>query len=144
MAIEFDSTYRIRRNVDYERQMKELVEAHIFDAYKSILMLSAVLGYVHHARVPFDQTAERVHMTNFTSEECNIMEMLAFVSTKEHAILRKIDKYKYFEEFANGGFPILMEMLDWDKRVVEAGGVNFIDSEESVKIVRGLAQKILV
>lgn len=114
MAVFTDDAYRIKRSKTYEKQMKDLTSAKIFDSYRAILVLSATIGYYNDAFVPVDKPAsDGVMVQFFKSHDKNMMDLLAFIKTKDPAFLFTTDKYHYFEGYANGGFPILLKILDF-------------------------------
>ena len=114
MAISVDLKYRIKRSKVYEKEMEELRRAKIFSSYRDILVLSAAIGYANNRFEPVDTPAsDGVLMQFFENEDRNLMDLLAFLHTKNQKILYESEKYQYFEGYANGGFPILLKLLDW-------------------------------
>ena len=79
------------------------------------MVLSAVVGYVNHAFVPVTKPAsDGVLMQFFTETDYDLMDLIAYAHVQEQAILKEDGKYEIFEAFANGGFPILLELLEID------------------------------
>ena len=114
MAVSVDMKYRMKRSKIYENEMKELIKAEIFSTYRDILVLSATIGYVNNQFEPVEKPAsDGVLMQFFSNEDRNLMDLLAFIKTNNHIILHNSEKYQYFEGYANGGFPILLKLLDW-------------------------------
>jgi len=121
MAVSVDTKYRIKRSKIYEKEMEELRKAKIFSSYRDILVLSATIGYANNRFEPVDTPAsDGVLMQFFSNEDLNLMDLLAFIKTNSHKILHNSEKYQYFEGYANGGFPILLKLLDW------VGGEEYI------------------
>ncbi len=114
MAVSIDMKYRIKRSKTHEQEMDELRKAKIFSSYRDILVLSAVIGYVNNRFEPVEKPAsDGVLMQFFENEDRNLMDLLAFLHTKNQKILYESEKYQYFEGYANGGFPVLLKLLDW-------------------------------
>lgn len=114
MAVSVDTKYRIKRSKIYEKEMEELRKAKIFSSYRDILVLSATIGYANNRFEPVEKPAsDGVLMQFFSNEDLNLMDLLAFIKTKDQRILHDSEKYRYFEGYANGGFPILLKLLDW-------------------------------
>lgn len=114
MAVSVDMKYRIKRSKIYEKDMDELRKAKIFSSYRDILTLSAAIGYANNRFEPVEKPAsDGVLMQFFENEDRNLMDLLAFLHTKNQKILYETEKYQYFEGYANGGFPILLKILDW-------------------------------
>ena len=130
MPINIDNTYRINRNIDQEEQMRYLWrDLKVFNSYGQILTISALIGYVNDAYVPFTNAAEPVQIINFEDREKEIMNFLAYLKEGNQSILRERPKedpdknkmYQAFEFYANGGFPILCKKL----------GVDFADKSKN-------------
>lgn len=130
MPINIDNTYRINRNIDQEEQMRYLWrDLKVFNSYGQILTISALIGYVNDAYVPFNNLAEPVQIINFEDREKEIMNFLAYLKEGNQSILQERSKddpdrnkmYQAFEFYANGGFPILCKKL----------GVDFADKSKN-------------
>ena len=115
-GIYFNPKYRIKCNADFEEQMRFIQDRiKLFNNYETILMASAMVGYNNHVYVPDFKPASDGVMTQFFSErEKDIIDLIAYSHEKKQNILSSDDKYKIFEGYANGGFPILMKKLDID------------------------------
>lgn len=111
MAFLLDTKYRIRRNVEFEKQMKVLQDKKIFKSYSDILTISAMIGYKKKKRIPFTKSAETVQLSFFSGNDIDLINLLSFSESKDKKILNSKEKYKIFEEYANGGFPYLLESL---------------------------------
>ena len=116
MSIFIDDRYRIKRNADQEEQMKYLIQdLKVFQSYSQILVVSAIIGYNNGAYVEIKkQASDTVLMNSFSQQSYDIMDFIAYARVKEQSILQKEDKYKIFESYANGGFPILLKELKVD------------------------------
>ena len=130
MPINIDNTYRVNRNLDQEEQMRYLWrELKIFNDYHQILTISALIGYANDEYVPITNAAEPVQIINFQEKEMDIMNFLAYMKVGNQSILREKSKddpdrnkmYEAFENYANGGFPILCKKL----------GVDFVDKSKN-------------
>lgn len=125
MTVFTDDKYRIKRSNIYEKQMKDLISAKIFGQYRDILVLSAAIGYANNRFRPIEKpAADAVQIINFKNDDQNMMDLLALIKTKDPTILSKADKYQYFEGYANGGFPILLKILDFVDMEDYASSVN--------------------
>mgnify|MGYP004616736593 CR=1 FL=1 len=116
MSFYVNPKYRIKRSADQQEMMQKLISGNkIFNAYRDIMVLSAVVGYVNHAFVPVTKPAsDGVLMQFFTETDYDLMDLIAYAHVQEQAILKEDGKYEIFEAFANGGFPILLELLEID------------------------------
>lgn len=130
MPINIDNTYRVNRNLDQEEQMRYLWrDLKVFNDYHQILTISALIGYANDAYVPITNAAEPVQIINFQEKEMDIMNFLAYMKAGNQSILREKSKddpdrnkmYEAFENYANGGFPILCKKL----------GVDFVDKSKN-------------
>ena len=77
MSIYQNDVYRIRRNAEYQDEMKQLMQSGVFSNYYTILSVSALVGYYHNAYVPFEKTAERVSLTSFTANDKDLIDLIA-------------------------------------------------------------------
>lgn len=116
MSFYVNSKYRIKRSADQQEMMQKLINGNkVFNAYRDIMVLSSVIGYVNHAYVPVKKPAsDAVLMQFFTETDYDLMDLLAYAHSKEQAILKEDGKYEIFEAYVNGGFPILLELLEID------------------------------
>ena len=126
MSVYVDDRYRIKRSADYEDQMRYLVQdLKIFQSYSQILVVSALVGYNSDAYVEITkQASDTVLMNSFSQRSYDIMDSIAYARVKEQSILKKEEKYKIFESYANGGFPILVKAL----------GVDFADRAKNDRL----------
>lgn len=124
MAIKVFNQYRIRRSQDTSSAMKKLVDAHIFSQYKDIIMISAVIGYNERRYVDIEKFGEPILMQFFKDRDYDVIDLIVFSHKKEQEILKSEEKYKIFEAYANGGFPILLKKL----------GLENIDEIDSISI----------
>ena len=108
MSFYVNSKYRIRRAAEQQEMMQKLLAGNkVFNAYRDILVLSAVIGYSNKAYKPVDKPAsDGVLMQFFTETDYDLMDLIAYAHTKEQAILKEDGKYEIFEAYAHGGFPI--------------------------------------
>lgn len=125
MPVYTDSRYRIKRSAAQEEQMKYLIQdLKLFQSYPQLLMVSAIIGYNNNAYSEITRSSEPVQVTFFSEKDKDFMDFLAYAHTKEQGILSKTEKYAVFENYANGGFPILIEKL----------GVNFDDPDKNNRL----------
>lgn len=133
MAVSVDTKYRMKRSKIYEKEMEELRKAKIFSSYRDILVLSATIGYANNRFEPVEKPAsDGVLMQFFSNEDQNLMDLLAFIKTNNHKILYNSEKYQYFEGYANGGFPILLKLLDW------VGGEEYVSAVNRKEVLISL------
>lgn len=113
MSFLIDNRYRIRRSEHQEKDMQALSETKIFGNYRDILVASAIVGFNNESKEPIVKPAsDGVLMQFFNENDYDLINLIAYADTGEKAILDKREKYKIFEEYANGGFPILLDLLD--------------------------------
>lgn len=117
MSFYVNPKVRIKRSADQQEMMQKLLSGNkIFDAYRDILVLSAVIGYANSAYKPIEkQASDGVLMQFFTENDYDLMDLLAYSYAKEQPILKSDEKYEIFSAFANGGFPILLDLLGIDE-----------------------------
>ncbi len=117
MSFYTNTKIRIKRSADQQEMMQRLMSGNkIFDAYRDILVISAVVGFVNERFVPIEkQASDGVLMQFFTETDYDLMDLIAFSHAKEQAILKSDEKYEIFSAYANGGFPLLLEMLGIDE-----------------------------
>ena len=103
-------------------------------------MASAVVGVANNAYKKVDNPAQDgVLMQFFKDFDRDIMDLIAFVHEKSQKILSSGDgadknkKYEIFESYANGGFPILLQILD-----TEGDDRNTILSKYYASLVTGV------
>ena len=116
MSFYVNSKYRIRRAAEQQEMMQKLLSGNkVFNAYRDILVLSAVIGYCNGAFKPIEkQASDSVLMQFFTETDYDLMDLIAYAHAKEQAILKEDGKYEIFEAYAHGGFPILLDLLEVD------------------------------
>lgn len=79
-------------------------------------MISAVIGFENDAYRPIDkQASDGVLMQFFIETDYDLMDLIAYAHTKDQNILKSDDKYEIFSSYANGGFPILLQLLELDE-----------------------------
>lgn len=119
MSFYVNNKYRIRRSESQQDMMQKLTSGNrVFNSYRDILVLSAVIGYCNGAYQPIEKSAEGVLMQFFSETDYDLMDLLAYAHAKEQAILKEDKKYEIFESYANGGFPILMNLLEINDETV--------------------------
>lgn len=109
-----DLQYRFKRNVEHDKYMKYLIsEAKVFNQYKDIMMLSALIGYENEKASEINKSAsDGVLMSFFNDKDRLIIDLIAYAHTKNQNVLLNRNKYHIFETYYNGGFPILLRLLD--------------------------------
>ncbi len=122
MSVYVNNKYRVKRNLQYHEKMQALQKIGLFGSYRDIIMISAIIGVKNDCYVPIDKTAEGILMQFFTENDYDIIDIIAYKYKKEQSILKKDSKYDIFANFANGGFPILLEKL----------GIEFNEKNEVV------------
>lgn len=137
MSFYVNIKYRVRRNEAYQALMQKITSGNkIFNSYRDVLVISAVIGYCNKAYIPFEKTADPVLMQFFSETDFDLMDLIAYAHAKEQAILKEDKKYEIFESYANGGFPILMKLLEIDENTV-------IDSAMQESILVKLASLLI-
>lgn len=109
--------YRIKRSKLQEEKMKYLIDNKIFASYADILALSAIIGYKYKQKINIGLAASDPVQLNFFSREDRIMiNLIAYADKGEQSVLdeNSTEKYNIYENYANGGFPILWEHLNLD------------------------------
>lgn len=67
MSIYVNNVYRIKRSASQQEKMQKIIRANIFESYKDILMISAVIGYNEKRYIPIEKAAsDGVLMSFFT------------------------------------------------------------------------------
>lgn len=122
MAFDIDQRYRIKRNSEQEEQMRYLVnDLKLFKSLSQLLVVSAVIGYINGKSRPFEKNAEPVLMNSFSERSYDMMNFIAYAEKKDQSVLKDGKQYQFFEAFASGGFPILLDKLN----------INFIDKAKN-------------
>jgi dnd system-associated protein 4 len=112
MSIYVNNQFRVKRSAIQQEMMKKLVDAGVFEQYKDILMISAIIGYQNNQFIPIEKRAsDGVLMQFFSPVDLDIIDLLAYSRAKEQSILYKDEKYDIFSAYANGGFPWLVDKL---------------------------------
>jgi dnd system-associated protein 4 len=117
VTVEKGTQYRFARNAEYQDRMRKISDdsLKLFGGYKEIMMASAIIGFKNGIYKEIENIAsDRVQLINFTPRDLEIIDLIAYAHTKEQSILNKKEKYAIFENYANGGFPILYEKLGID------------------------------
>lgn len=138
MSIYTDPKYRIKRNATQQEQMQYLIqELKIFQSYSQIIMLSAVIGYKNKLFIPIESPAsDGVLMQFFTQRDYDMIDFIAYAHKKEQIVLKKNEKYEILENYANGGFDLLVNKL----------GIDFVDkkSNDRITILNRLYMNLLM
>lgn len=111
-----NNQFRVKRSASQQEMMLKLTHAGIFDSYKDILMISAIVGYINNQYTPIEKVAsDGVLMQFFSPIDYDIIDLIAYAHKKEQNIINSDEKYDIFSLYANGGFPILIDRLCIDK-----------------------------
>lgn len=117
-ALENNTKYRIKRNSKYAGLMRFLIDdKKVFGSYSEVLTFSAIVGFLNDAYLPMqkeDISSDGVQMQFFTDTEQDFMNLIAYEKFGQQKILSTDEKFEIYESFANGGFPILLEILGID------------------------------
>lgn len=126
-GIYFNAKYRIKRNAAYEEHMRFMRDdIKLFSDYASMLMVSAIIGFNNHTYVPnFKPASDGVQTQFFSPKSIDIIDLIAYSHENKQSILSSDEKYKIFEGYANGGFPILIDKL----------GIDFTDPIKNDRLV---------
>lgn len=115
MSIYVNNQFRIKRSLAQQDAMQRLISAKIFDQYKDILMISAIIGYNEKRYIPIEKNApDGVLMQFFSQKDYDVIDLIAYAHEKKQSIIKEDKKYDIFANYANGGFPILLEKLEID------------------------------
>lgn len=77
------------------------------------MMVSSLIGYENKAFEEISKPAsDRVLMNFFDSEDIVLIDLIAYAHSADQNILFTREKYSIFESYYNGGFPILLKLLD--------------------------------
>lgn len=127
MSIYVNNTFRIKRNSNQQDAMKRLVDAKIFDQYKDILMISAMIAFNSGSFSPIEKAAsDGVLMQFFSEKDYDMIDLIAYAHKKEQNVITSDEKYEIFSSYANAGFPILLDKL-------ELNGTGEISQDEARK-----------
>lgn len=127
MSIYVNNTFRIKRNANQQDAMKRLVDSKIFDQYKDILMISAMIAFNSGSFLPIEKAAsDGVLMQFFSEKDYDMIDLIAYAHKKEQNVITSDEKYEIFSSYANAGFPILLEKL-------ELNGTEEISQDEARK-----------
>ena len=129
MSSYVNNKYRIKRSASQQEAMLKLVNAKVFDQYKDILMISAMIGFANQTKRQIDKEAsDGVLMQFFSPRDYDVMDLIAYADRKEQSIINDDAKYDIFSSYANAGFPILLNKLEIDD-------VDEIDADSARKIL---------
>lgn len=133
-----DLQYRFRRNAEHEEYMKFLINtSKIFNEYKDVMMLSALIGYENESFQDISKSAsDRVLMNFFDAEDLVLIDLMAYAHTKNQNILFGREKYTIFEHYYNGGFPILLKLLELTEDKLSNKDDESYFKELSIKLYR--------
>lgn len=107
-----DITYRVKRNAQFQETMQKLTNNKIFNGYKDILMISAIIGYNLNRFAKIEKAAsDGVLMQFFSQRDYDIIDLIAYSHKKEQSVISSNEKYEIFSSYANGGFPYLLKKL---------------------------------
>lgn len=114
MSIYVNPKFRIKRSADQQEMMQKLQSGNykIFDSYRDILVLSAVVGFINDKFTPIEKPAsDGVLMQFFTERDYDLIDLMAYAFTKDQSVVKTDNKYDIFSSFANAGFPIVLDVL---------------------------------
>lgn len=113
MSIYVNNVLRIKRSASQQEMMLLLINNKVFDSYKDVLMISAVIGYNEKRYIPIEKAAsDGVLMSFFKEKDYDIIDLIAYSHKKNQSIIKSDEKYEIFSAYANGGFPILLDKLN--------------------------------
>ena len=116
MSVYVDTKYRIKRSLEYDEDMRYVVQdLKIVQTMGDLLVVCALIGFNNNAYAEFDKNSQDgVLMQFFTQRHYDLMDLIAYAHQKSQNVLKENMKYKIFESYANGGFPIFISCLDID------------------------------
>lgn len=109
--------YRVRRDLSQQEMMLKLQirNGGIFKDYSSVMMVSGMVGYANGTSRPIITFGEPVQLSFFSERDRMLMDLMAYASSGgNQTIVNEEEKYKIFEEYVAGGFPILCRLLEVD------------------------------
>lgn len=113
MSIYVNNQFRIKRNALQQEVMQKLTAAKVFDGYKDILMISAIIGFENGLYKPIEKAAsDGVLMQFFSPRDYDVMDLIAYAHKREQGIINSDEKYEIFSAYANAGFPVLLDKLE--------------------------------
>jgi len=135
--VEFiDLQYRFRRNSEHENYMKYLINGKLFNEYKDIMVLSSLIGYENGEYVEFNTPAtDRVLMNFFDDADIMLIDLIAYAHTQDQKILFSREKYTIFENYYNGGFMILLRLLELSEYRLSDNDESYL-KELTIKLYR--------
>ncbi len=112
MSSYVNNQYRIKRNAFQQEEMQKLTNAKVFEQYKDILMISAVIGFNNGLYRPIEKAAsDGVLMQFFTPRDYDVIDLIAYAHKREQSVVNSDEKYEIFASYANAGFPVLADKL---------------------------------
>ena len=119
VTIYINNKYRIKRSAHQQEMMQKLVSVDkLFGSYRDILVLSAAVGYANNNYKRIDKAAsDGVLMQFFSEKDLDFIDLIAYAHKKEQAVLYTDEKYDIFSAYANGGFDILINLLEIDPNI---------------------------
>jgi dnd system-associated protein 4 len=110
---------RIRRPKAHHELLEKLLEGsgnpfnHLYEA----LVFCAALGYSRGAREPFEESDEPVRWEQFMAIDGaeDLVDMLAVAAVEDRDVLAEksaSERYRIFEEYANGGLSVIAAAID--------------------------------
>lgn len=116
MSVYVDTKYRIKRSAEYDEDMRYVVQdLRIVQTMSDLLAVCALIGYNNNAYDEFDKNSQDgVLMQFFSQRHYDLMDLIAYAHKKSQNVLKEAEKYKIFESYANGGFPIFLKCLEID------------------------------
>ena len=99
MSIYVNNVYRIKRSASQQEKMQKIIRANIFESYKDILMISAVIGYNEKRYIPIEKAAsDGVLMSFFTQKDYDIIDLIAYSYKKEQTIIKDDKKWLFINK----------------------------------------------
>lgn len=117
-----EEKYRVKRSESQQKAMLFLIDNKIFVGYADVLIISAIIGFINKSKKPIEkQASDPVQISFFGPEAKSIIKLIAFLDSGDPGIINRMDKFQIFEEYANAGFPILLEKLELDSGSIAKG-----------------------
>ena len=122
-----DIKQRIRQPKEHRDLMDRLIktknnEYGVFSSYAKLMLFSAALGYREKKRVAFESTNEPISITSFGENGRAFMYSLALAELDDIECFQDASVQNVmaiFEEYANGGFNYLDQILINDRGIHE-------------------------
>lgn len=102
------------KSAEMEQYYQQLVKENFFETMKDVMMLAIMLGFKNQSRIPVTKYGGDAIKEHIFKDDMAFLDIIAVLSTNDIKILldeNKEEKYKLFEEYAEGGMNILVSEI---------------------------------